>query len=85
MDFFDHHGVIALVGLVIFPRLTLLIATFATGGFLWWLGWLITPHILVAILSLSFWDTNPVLVIVAWVCAIGGTGGEGAYADSRRR
>lgn len=57
MNFFHDHGTIALVGLAIFPRLTLLIGSFATGGFLWWLGWLIAPHLLVAILSLPYWHS----------------------------
>lgn len=76
MNFFEQHGVITLVCLAIFPRLTLLLASFATGGVLWWLGWIFAPHLLVAILSLQYWDTNPVLVIVAWVLALGGTSAE---------
>jgi hypothetical protein len=83
MNFFDHHGVLTLIGLALFPRITLLVASFATGGLFWWLGWLFTPHILVAVLSLDYWDTNPVLVIIAWFMAIFGTGGEGGYANSR--
>jgi hypothetical protein len=82
MNFFEHHGVIVLICLTLFPRLTLLIASFATGGALWWLGWLFAPHILVAILALQYWDTNPVLVIVAWIVALGGTSAEGGTAAS---
>lgn len=67
MDFFDQHGVFTLIFLVLFPRLTLLIASFSTGGVLWWLGWLFTPHLLIAILSLSYWETNPILVIIAFI------------------
>ena len=85
MDFFDTHGVAVLLGLAIFPRITLLLASFATGGFFWWIGWFITPHLLVAILSLSYWDTNPVLVVIAWFMAICGTGAEGGYTSSRNR
>ena len=84
-SFFANHEVITLVGLALFPRITLLVASFATGGFLWWLGWIITPHLLVAILSLPYWDSNPVLVVIAWLCAIGGTGVEGAATKKRRR
>lgn len=76
MNFFEHHGVIVLICLALFPRLTLLIASFASGGILWWLGWIFAPHILVAILALQYWNTNPVLVIVAWIVAICGTGTE---------
>jgi hypothetical protein len=83
MNFFDEHGVITLLGLAIFPRITFLVASFATGGFFWWLGWVFTPHLLVAILSLPYWDSNPVLVIFAWIMAIAGTGGEGGVANRR--
>jgi len=76
MNFFEQHGILTLICLALFPRITLLVASFATGGFLWWIGWVIAPHFLVAILSLPYWDTNPVLVIVAWMLAFGGTGVE---------
>jgi hypothetical protein len=36
------------------------------------------PRLLVAILATTYyWHTNPVLCIVAWMIAFGGTGGEG--------
>ena len=83
MDFFAQHGIIPLICLAIFPRLTLLFASFATGGVLWWLGWLFAPHLLVAILSLAYWDTNPVLVVIAWIVALGGTGGEASTVSRK--
>lgn len=73
MNFFDEHGWITLICLAVFPRLTLLIASFATGGVLWWLGWVFTPHLLVAILSIPYWSENPVLVVIAWIVALAGT------------
>jgi len=76
MDFFSQHGTAVLIFLAFFPRLTLLIASFATGGWLWWLGWIFAPHLLVAILALPYWDSNPVLVIMAWMFALVGTSGE---------
>ena len=85
MDFFSHHGVFTLICLAIFPRLTLLIASFATGGVLWWLGWVFTPHLLVAFLSLPYWDSNPVLVVFAWILALGGTSAESKVARRKRR
>lgn len=84
MNFFDQHDVVTLICLATFPRLTLLIASFATGGVLWWLGWIFAPHLLVAILSLPYWDTNPVLVIVAWIVAFSGTGTETAIVRARK-
>jgi hypothetical protein len=52
MDFFQAHpgtGVL-LLGLAVFPRITLL---FVGGPFGWlhWLGWVFAPHLLVAILA----------------------------------
>lgn len=76
MDFFDNHSVFILICLALFPRLTLLFGSFVFGGWLWWLGWIFTPHLLVAILSLSYWNTNPVLVVIAWIMAFVGTGTE---------
>ena len=49
---------------------------------MWWLGWLFAPHLLVAFLSLAYWHTNPILVITAWIIALGGTGGEGEVAGA---
>lgn len=87
MNLIDQHGIIVLLGLAVFPRITLLLASFTTGGILWWLGWIFAPHLLVAILLLPYWESNPVLVIIAWILALGGTSSEGAVAKraSRRR
>ena len=74
-----------LLGLAVFPRITLL---FVGGPFGWlaWLGWLFTPHLLVAILATSwYWSTNPMLCVVAWFFAFAGSGGEGAAARHARR
>lgn len=73
MDFFSTHSEVQIIFLALFPRLTLLFGSFASGGVLWWLGWLFTPRFLVAFLSLRYWDTNPVLVTIAWVLAFCGT------------
>lgn len=84
MDFFDNHAWWVLPLLAMFPRLTLLFGSFATGGILWWLGWVFAPHLLVAILALPYWDTNPVLVIIAWVVAFGGTTAESKTVSKGR-
>ncbi len=83
MDFFHQHEWFTLIFLALFPRLTLLIASFATGGVLWWLGWIFAPHLLVAILSIPYFDQNPVLVVIAWVLALCGTGGEAETAKRK--
>ncbi len=75
------HGIFFLIGLALFPRITLLFFASTPFGFLAWLGWLFAPHLLVAILSLSYWDTHPVLVVIAWLFALGGTGGEAKVAS----
>lgn len=85
MNYWDHHGVLFLFALAIFPRLTLLLSSIASGGALWWLGWVFAPHLLVAILAIPYWDQNPVLVVIAWLCAFGGSGGESASAARRAR
>jgi hypothetical protein len=46
-------------------------------------GWFVTPHLLVAILALGYWQTNPVLVVISWLVALAGTFGEGAAAQRR--
>jgi hypothetical protein len=74
------HPVFLLFGLAFFPRTVSLVLTFtiglASGGFLWWAGWLLTPHLLVAILALPYWHTNPLLVVMAWGFALAGTATE---------
>ena len=82
MDFWDTHAhpLLLLFGLAVFPRITLLFV----GGpfaFLPWLGWLVAPPLLVAILATTrYWDTDPVLCVIAWFLAFAGTGGEGMGA-----
>jgi uncharacterized membrane protein YGL010W len=88
MDFLATHAhpYLLLVGLALFPRITsalmILVGGLASGGILWWLGWIFTPHLLVAFLSLPYWHSNPALVIIAWFFALCGTGGE---AETARR
>ena len=73
------------IGLAVFPRITLLFVGGAFGP-LAWLGWLFCPHLLVAILGTTYyWDTNPVLCVVAWFVAFAGTGGEGRFAHHHAR
>lgn len=70
------HGIWFLLGLAAFPRITLLLFASTPFGWLAWIGWLFAPHFLVAILSLPFWHSHPILVVLAWVMAFIGTGGE---------
>jgi len=68
--------------MALFPRLTLLFAT-ASGGLLWWLGWICMPRLTVAILALNYYDTNPALVIITWIWALTGETTEKQNVKSR--
>jgi uncharacterized membrane protein YGL010W len=86
MDFWDNHGIIFLLGLTFFPRITTLFFMATPFGLVAWLGWIFAPHFLVAFYaSFKYWDQNPGLVIMAWIIAFIGTGSEGKVADSARR
>lgn len=79
IEFFAAHPAnpwLLLVALALFPRITLL---FIGGPFAWfhWLGWVFTPHLLVALMAtFRYADTNPGLTVVAWLLALSGTGAE---------
>ena len=77
MDFWQVHGIFFLIFITLFPRLTMLFAVTVPFGFLAWFGWLFFPHLTVAILATQYyWQTNPILCVIAWFVALAGTGGE---------
>lgn len=82
MDFFSKHGWFLLFSIALFPRLTLLVSgllvgSIQFGGFLWWLGFFFAPRILVATLAtIGYWQTNKLLVVFAWLIALGGESSE---------
>lgn len=85
ISYWDAHsmlpGIFLCICLALIPRITtlflLLLTSFASGGILWWLGWFFAPHFLVAFLAtFAYWNTNPALVIFAWIWAWLGTGVE---------
>lgn len=82
VDFFTKHGWFFLFSIAMFPRLTLLVSgllfnSIEFGGILWWLGFFIAPRILVATLAtIAYWQINPILVIFAWLIALGGESSE---------
>jgi hypothetical protein len=83
-DFWTIHGFFFLVFISIFPRLTLLFSSVAFGGIFWWLGFFFAPRMLVAILAtVSYWNTNKVLVIISWLMAIGGESSEKYFIHRR--
>jgi hypothetical protein len=76
-NYWDHHGLLFLLLLALFPRLTLLFSNVASGGLFWWLAWIFAPRLLVAVLAtLAYWKQNPILVVGAWLVAIGGESSE---------
>lgn len=81
-DFFTKHGWFFLFSIALFPRLTLLVSglifsTITFGGFLWWIGFLFAPRILIATLAtIAYWNTNQILVILSWLIAFGGESSE---------
>jgi hypothetical protein len=73
VNFFQKRGVFFLIFITLFPRLTLLFSSVAFGGVLWWLGFIFFPRILVALLAtVAYFHTNPVLVTISWLVALGG-------------
>jgi hypothetical protein len=73
VNFFAKHHIFFLIFITIFPRLTLLFSSVVTGGFVWWLGFIFCPRVLVASLAtVSYFHTNPILVTLSWLIAIGG-------------
>jgi hypothetical protein len=81
MDFWQHHGVLFLLGCAFFPRITTLFFSATSFGIWHVVGWIFVPHLLVAILATTiYWHSNPVLCVVAWAFAFGGTGGEAMAA-----
>ena len=86
MNFWDVHGILFVVCMFFFPRLTLLFSGVAWGGCLWWLGFVLTPRLLVAILATAtYWHTNPVLCVFAWIWAFGGESYEKTAVSKRVR
>lgn len=84
VNFWDVHGIFFLIFITVFPRLTMLFAVSLHFGFLAWLGWLFAPHLTVAILATEYyWQTNPILCVIAWVVALAGTGGEAKMVKMR--
>lgn len=77
IDFWTRHGLFFLFFMALFPRLTLLFSSVPFGGLLWWLGLIFAPRLLVAILAtVTYWTTNPILVIISWLFVLGGESSE---------
>lgn len=86
INYWQNRGVFFLIFITLFPRLTLLFSSVVSGGFLWWFAWLFAPRFLVAFLAtIAYWQTNPVLVVVAWLVALSGETSEKTVVINRGR
>ncbi|MEK7120652.1 MAG: hypothetical protein AAB840_01010 [Patescibacteria group bacterium] len=54
-DFWQVHGIWFLIFMALFPRTTMLLATAHPIGCLSWLGWLVAPRILAAIIATHYY------------------------------
>lgn len=55
-------------------------------GALQWLGWAFVPHFTVALFAtFRYWETDPVLVVIAWIFAFAGTSVEAGTGASAGR
>lgn len=72
VSFWEVHSIFFIIFMLFFPRLTLLFATI-WGGVWWWVGLLLAPRFMVAILATTaYWNTNTVLCVLTWMWAFGG-------------
>ena len=75
MNFWDAHGILFVICMMIFPRLTMLFGAAVTSSFgpLGWLGWVFAPRLTVAIIATGiYWNTNPALIVITWIWVLGG-------------
>ena len=63
-----------------FPRIAMIVACLAGGlgvSLAGVMGWIFIPRISIAIIAtVNYFDTNPILCIVAWIILLGGEGAE---------
>jgi len=83
-NFWEHHGILFLMFITLFPRLTLFFSSVPFGGLFWWLGFIFAPRILVAWLAtVAYGRTNPFLVAMSWIVALSGESGEKYFVRRR--
>ncbi len=88
IDFWAVHGILFCLACAVFPRLTLFFLSFAANTLaitpLGILGWFFMPRLTIAIIGTMYYgDTNPLLVVIAWLVAISGEFGEKKIAVRR--
>ena len=86
VSFFENHGIFYLLGWAFFPRIMFWFVSAITGGFWFWIGVLLFPRIMVAYWATYYYfDTNPILCIIAWVIALFGESKEKQVLHSSRK
>lgn len=84
VNYWQQHGFLLLVFLALFPRCALVFSSIPFGGILWWLGFILCPRYLIALLAThAYWYENPILVCFAWFFALGGESSEKYYIRKR--
>lgn len=65
-NYWAGHGFLFAIGLIVFPRITVLFVSAVSGGLLFWIWFLLFPRFTIPILAAAYyWHTNPVLVILS--------------------
>ena len=78
-NFWIYHGFLLLIGLTLFPRLSILMCNIP-GGLFFWIIWIVFPRIVIAFYaSILYFDTNPILVFLSWIIALSGESTEKSY------
>ncbi len=80
-DFWDTHSGWFILGMLCFPRLTMLFFTSYGSGFLYWAGWLFVPQLTVAVIAIILYgETNSGVDLLTWIwaliCLVSKTGGD---------
>ena len=84
-NYWTYNSLILLIGLTIFPRFSLLFCI-VPGTILFWIGWIVLPRLTIAILATFYYaSTNPILVILSWIIAMGGESLEKSYGYKVRK
>ncbi len=50
-SFWEYHNLGFILAMCFFPRLTMLFATTVGGGCLYWIGWVVSPRLTVAVIA----------------------------------
>lgn len=83
-NYWDVHGLLFLLGLTFFPRITVIFFSYVTGGLLFWIFFLLFPRLVIPILAAyHYWDTNPILVVLSFLICLGGESGEKTIVKRR--